>query len=174
MSGTKENTSFIMPDDPMYDRAVMRGILTSCGDAPVDVPLYSHILDNLWTGGSAGEFGLPVPDYFVSVLNLYPWVKDRIGPNTTYAEFRLLDSGDVKSQAANIGAAADWVMQRHTAGPILVHCQAGINRSSLIAAVYLVNTGMTPDEAIALIRAKRSPAALCNPAFDAYVRTLGG
>jgi hypothetical protein len=33
---------------------------------------------------------------------------------------------------------------------------------------------MTPDEAIALIRAKRSPAALCNPAFDAYVRTLGG
>jgi len=55
-------------------------------------------------------------------------------------------------------------------GPTLVHCQAGLNRSSLVAARALVLGGMTADDAIALIREKRSPACLCNPAFERWLR----
>jgi protein-tyrosine phosphatase len=58
------------------------------------------------------------------------------------------------------------------AAPTLVHCQAGLNRSSLVAARALVLDGMTPDNAITLIRAMRSPACLSNPSFERWLRAL--
>lgn len=44
---------------------------------------------------------------------------------------------------------------------ILVHCAEGISRSCVIGAAYLYECGMSLDEAIALIRAKRP---IVNPA----------
>jgi protein-tyrosine phosphatase len=42
--------------------------------------------------------------------------------------------------------------------------------SSLVTARALVLSGLTADEAIALIREKRSPACLCNPSFERWLR----
>lgn len=55
---------------------------------------------------------------------------------------------------------------------VLVHCQAGLNRSGLLAAVTLVKMGKQPSDAIDLLRAQRSPLVLCNEAFENYVRSL--
>lgn len=59
-----------------------------------------------------------------------------------------------------------------TVGPTLVHCQAGLNRSGLVTALALILDGMTPGEAIALLREKRCAAVLCNAAFDGFVRNF--
>jgi protein-tyrosine phosphatase len=56
-------------------------------------------------------------------------------------------------------------------GPTLVHCQAGLNRSSLVAGASLILGGrFTPDEAIDYLRANRSKAVLCNQSFEEYLR----
>jgi protein-tyrosine phosphatase len=54
-------------------------------------------------------------------------------------------------------------------GTVFVHCQAGLNRSSLVIAASLLGSGevATGQEAIDVIRARRDPACLCNPAFEA-------
>ncbi len=52
-----------------------------------------------------------------------------------------------------------------------MHCQAGINRSGLVTALALVEEGMKAVDAIALLRAKRSPAVLCNRAFEQWLLT---
>ena len=56
-------------------------------------------------------------------------------------------------------------------GPTLVHCQAGLNRSSLIAAVALILAGVVDSgaEAAALLRERRSPACLCNQSFERWL-----
>jgi protein-tyrosine phosphatase len=49
---------------------------------------------------------------------------------------------------------------------VLVTCRAGLNRSGLIVASTLLRTTtMSPTQVIRLIRQKRSPIALNNPAF---------
>ena len=53
---------------------------------------------------------------------------------------------------------------------VLVRCYHGYNRSGLVVAHALVQRGGTPDEAIRLIRARRSAWALHNELFVAYLR----
>jgi protein-tyrosine phosphatase len=52
---------------------------------------------------------------------------------------------------------------------VLVHCQAGLNRSGVVTALALINLGYTPTAAIELMREKRSPLVLCNEAFENWV-----
>ena len=52
---------------------------------------------------------------------------------------------------------------------VLVRCQAGLNRSSLVAARALVLSGWAPADAVAAIRAARSPNCLFNREFLQYV-----
>jgi protein-tyrosine phosphatase len=51
---------------------------------------------------------------------------------------------------------------------VLVTCQAGINRSALVAALALVRLGHSPQDAVAAVR-KRNDICLCNKRFLAYV-----
>jgi protein-tyrosine phosphatase len=53
---------------------------------------------------------------------------------------------------------------------VLVRCQAGYNRSGLVVALVLLRLGYTADDAIALIREKRSEHALCNELFVEYIQ----
>jgi protein-tyrosine phosphatase len=64
-------------------------------------------------------------------------------------------------------------VESYTIGGATAHnCQAGLNRSGLVAALALIRDGMTPAQAIELLRSKRSPAVLCNPTFERYLRSL--
>ncbi|WP_432134092.1 protein-tyrosine phosphatase family protein [Streptomyces sp. bgisy154] len=53
---------------------------------------------------------------------------------------------------------------------VLVRCFHGYNRSGLVVAHTLVRRGHTADEAIGLIRSRRSPWALHNELFVEYLR----
>jgi protein-tyrosine phosphatase len=61
---------------------------------------------------------------------------------------------------------SEWKLGKRVAGK----CQQGWNRSSLIVALVLMKDGMTANDAIALIREKRSKNALCNPHFVKFLK----
>lgn len=141
--------------------------ITIQGDVPFDCPLVTQVEGNLWQGGCPAP---RVPAYFGYVLNLYPWVTYAFAPGTVIRPVKLLDSIHQALDVEQLTDLADWVNEAREKGPTLVHCQAGLNRSALVTGFALVRAGMEPDAAIALLREKRSPAVLCNPAFEAWLR----
>jgi len=54
-------------------------------------------------------------------------------------------------------------------GPTLVHCAAGINRSSLICGIALLHYGFSGVEAVELIRKKRYKMCLSNHVFREWL-----
>ncbi|WP_431728629.1 protein-tyrosine phosphatase family protein [Verrucosispora sp. TAA-831] len=72
------------------------------------------------------------------------------------------------AELASIAAAAVGAGRR-----TLIRCQAGYNRSGLVAALTLIRLGHTAGEAIALIQAKRSPYALFNGHFVNHLLNEG-
>jgi atypical dual specificity phosphatase len=58
--------------------------------------------------------------------------------------------------------------------PVLYHCAQGISRSASMAAAYLCSSGMTPQKAVDLLRAKRpcvfdfGTCELYRPALDEH------
>jgi protein-tyrosine phosphatase len=145
--------------DPKRER--MRGIATH-GWTPFDVPYVSQITLNLWQGGC--QDGLQLPDEIVHVVSLYPWERYFTHEKVLSELYvRMYDSTDQGFE--QIDELARYVNTRRQTGIVLVHCQAGLNRSSLVAARALILAGMPPKFAIDLIRKQRSPACLCNPSF---------
>jgi protein-tyrosine phosphatase len=140
---------------------------TAHGYVPFDVPFISEIVPGLWQGGV--ENGLILPDFIRHHVSLYSPEKYRIRHKlASTLEVRMTDgTGEDMSQ---VPAIAAWVNACRADGPALVSCQAGLNRSGLIVATALMLGGMTADSAIALLREKRSPACLCNPAFEEWLR----
>lgn len=148
-----------------------QGLLTSCGMNKMDLPIVSHIHANLWQGASVSEFGYSMPDYFKTVLNLYPWGEYEKPEGIDYREYKLYDSHS-GVDAEEVDELAQWAFDRIDNGPLLIHCQAGVNRSSLIAALVLRKMGFSSNGAIDAIRVKRGPECLCNPVFEKFVRNL--
>lgn len=139
------------------------------GNTPFDVPYISQITDDLWQGGCTN--GLLLPHDIAHVVSLYPWEAYSYAHEPrSRLEVVMYDSEDQSYE--QVDAIASWVNVCRKDGPTLVHCQAGLNRSSLVAARALMLDGMTSRDAIALLRAKRSPACLCNKAFEAYLGSL--
>ena len=139
------------------------------GDTPFDVPFISQIDGNLWQGGC--ENGLQLPHFFKHLVSLYPWESYRINHDMdSMLVVKMYDS--LEQSFEEVEAIAAWINVAKKSGPILVHCQAGLNRSSLVVARSLMLEGKTADEAIAMLRDNRSPACLCNPVFESYLRGL--
>lgn len=148
-----------------YARAALeRGV-----DGAFDVPLISHIEGNLWMGGCVN--GVALGDDFVHVISLYPWERYSISPSTSRSEVRLYDSADMPDVDAldEIADAAIGWMER---GKLLIHCQAGLNRSGLVTALVLRRLGYTSAAAIALLRERRCSVVLCNETFERFLLSL--
>lgn len=150
--------------DPTQRRMVGR---TNHGNLLIDVPIISEVADNLWQGGCID--GLILPKFIKHVVSLYPWERYKVQHELdSFLEIRMYDS--LTQQFDQIYELAEWVNYRREDGPVLVHCQAGLNRSSLVAGMALVFYGMSGDEAVKYLREKRSPAVLCNPTFEKHLR----
>lgn len=55
-------------------------------------------------------------------------------------------------------------------GMTLVHCTGGLNRSGVVVAKALMLAwGITGEQALGIIRAKRDPYCVCNRAFERWI-----
>ena len=153
--------------DPLTYR--MEGVAIH-GNTPFSVPYISHIEDNLWTGGCA--HGLPLPENIEHVVSLYPWEQYRFEHELKSLSFHWLYDSEDMEDAKRLWAIARAANDCVNDGPTLVHCQAGLNRSGLIGVLVLMLRGYTSPRAIETMRAKRSPAVLCNRAFEEWLLGL--
>lgn len=148
----------------------------------LDLAIWSEVLPNLWLGGTADndrvgdkhfEFDRQdisiKPRHFDSVYTFFAYA------NPVYwevKEFRYgyFDSADTDFdleafRRIALMAHADWKRGEK----VLLRCQAGLNRSSLIFALVLMIEGYTAQEAIDLIREKRHAKCLFNDKFVAWL-----
>lgn len=150
--------------DPFQRR--MRGTAYH-GNTPFDVPYISEILPGFYQGGC--EQGLILPRSIEHVISLYQWERYiRHDGVKTFREVKMYDSNDGPDYD-NVVELATLVNECRKQGSTLVHCQAGLNRSGLIAGLALVLEGMSPEQAIKTLRESRSPAVLCNQTFESWL-----
>lgn len=135
-------------------------------DPNLDVPLITHVAVGLWQGGC--KDGVRLPDGFDFVLSLYPWEQYILPDGCERKEVRMYDALDQTFE--QVDELAQEVVGLLEAGKtVLIHCQAGLNRSGLLTARVLTIMGCTPVEAISLLRRQRSPLVLCNEAFENWI-----
>jgi protein-tyrosine phosphatase len=159
-------TAIELTTDP--ERQRMSGVAYH-GNTPFDVPFISRITDDLWQGGC--EDGLVLPREVKHVVSLYPWEEyTRLHVVDSWLQVRMYDSDDDSgADEETLVRLAKWINECRKTGVTLVHCQAGLNRSSLLTGLALVLDGMTATDAIELLRKTRSPAVLCNRAFEQWL-----
>ena len=143
--------------------------------------LYSEILPGLWQGGTHDFDTLDFPKHypiwnqeklFDSVATLYA-LAHPVGWGISERRFGFPDSALDEKNLPEIHTLADWVYDEWKSGKkVLVRCQQGWNRSGIIMALALIKDGYKPKDAIDLIRARRSPHALCNKDFVRYLEDL--
>ena len=148
-----------------------------------EIPLYSKILDELYQGGTEeeatiyrGNKRLPTvgdPRPFDSVVSLCAYTLP-VGWLVKEMRFAFPDGPLEPLTIPQIEAVAEWVHQQWKVGDrVLIRCQAGMNRSSLVTALVLMREGMTADAAIDVIRKQRSVDCLSNLHFVECLRNRG-
>jgi hypothetical protein len=146
--------------------------------------LWTEIAPGLFVGGTADEDHVGVGrDYkggrffeihedaeitteeFDAVVTMYAWARP-VDWGVEELRWGIYDSPTRGIDLDSMADTVAWAHRRWKAGKrVLIRCQAGLNRSSLVAALVLVRDGVEPGEAIAKIRRTRSPRALFNPKF---------
>ncbi|GII55297.1 protein phosphatase [Planotetraspora thailandica] len=139
---------------------------------------WNEIITGLWMGGhqyrDPGGTLTPaiVGAEFDVVVSLYH--RDGHGPadgvEHHYAD--LPDGPLLAGQIETVAALAETAAQAVQAGrTVLVRCHSGYNRSGLVVAQALAELGYPIEDAIFLIRYRRSKWALNNPLFVDYLTT---
>lgn len=144
---------------------------------------WDEIVPGLWQGGHVYKVlgspfetklvGVRTFDYVVSLYSV-PWRKDTMpDDDIAHAVFEIYDDsavGVLPEDEERIHELVDSIVEAMDMGQtVLVRCQAGYNRSGLVAGLVLMRRGMPAPAAIALLREKRSSWVLCNRAFEAYL-----
>lgn len=140
------------------------------GGHKFSVPLFTQIAENLWMGGCPKPEGAP---QFNTIICLYPWENYKVYPGQIHTRVFMLDSHDAPDSSL-LSQLRSAVAAARMRGNVLIHCQAGLNRSGLLTALCLWEGDKRMADVIADLRAKRCDAVLCNKAFEAYLMALGG
>jgi protein-tyrosine phosphatase len=106
---------------------------------------------------------------FDSVYTAYAWANP-VDWFVREIRFAFLDNDDTDFDLEELkfvvhNAHKDWKNGKR----VLIRCQAGMNRSSVITALVLIREGYTPVEAVNLIRDNRSEIALFNRTFEQWI-----
>ena len=137
----------------------------------IDVPVLTEVEPGLWFGGAPEP---RLPDGFEFVVNLFaPWAHYDPNGAEVWNEANV-DDADVTDHVARLfRSLAREVNRRVGEGQtVLVHCQAGLNRSATVTALALMLRGMEAADAISLLREKRHRLVLCNPHFESWLLSL--
>lgn len=187
----------------MTDLPTMKGdARVAVGASYFEVPLFSHVIGTLWQGCSPAEFPDQLEPYdydlgrvpyhvavsvtrgnlvhchwlakqnFNKILNLFQWGAYEVPEGVEQVTVEMYDSLDeISDQVEELAdLVIGWLEEGHR---VLVHCQAGLNRSSLIVARVLMKMyAMTADEAIETVRESRSQMCLCNESFVNHLKSL--
>ncbi len=142
--------------------------------------LWTEVLPRLWIGGTADNdmIGMPeiepqiTKDSFDTVVTLHAWSNPvdwqvrELRQAFHDGEVADFDVDDLRFLVANV--YADWQAGKR----ILVRCLAGLNRSALVVTLVMIAAGYTANDAIELIRAKRSVWVMHNPEFERWLLAL--
>ncbi|WP_327697662.1 protein-tyrosine phosphatase family protein [Streptomyces sp. NBC_00459] len=147
-------------------------------DVPAPGEPWSEIVPGLWMGGHEftrrpGEIEFAVVhdefDLVMTLLRLPGYGPD---PGVEHLVWSIPDGPLDGTQLAGVIRLAEAVCAALEDGrKVLVRCYSGYNRSGLVVAHALVLDGHDTEEAIRLIRSRRSPWALHNERFVEYLRT---
>ncbi|GAA3798411.1 dual specificity protein phosphatase family protein [Streptomyces phyllanthi] len=146
-------------------------------DVPAPDSPWSEIVPGLWMGGhefagGAGEREFAVVhDEFDLVLTLLRLPGHGPDEGVEHHVWPIPDGpldGTQLTGVMRLAQAACEALEEQRR--VLVRCYHGYNRSGLVVAQSLIRTGRSPDEAIHLIRSRRSPWALHNDLFVEYLR----
>jgi Dual specificity phosphatase, catalytic domain len=146
-------------------------------DVPAPEHRWDEIVPGLWMGGHeylgrsgrlefavvAGEFDLVQTLLRLPGHGPAPGVEHQVWPIPDGP----LDGTQLAGVIRLAQAAGDAVEQGRK---VLVRCYHGYNRSGLVVAHTLMRQGRSAQDAIRLIRARRSPWALHNDLFVEYLR----
>ncbi|MHB9859110.1 protein-tyrosine phosphatase family protein [Streptomyces sp. YIM S03343] len=146
-------------------------------DVPAPERPWDEIVPGLWMGGHeyrshSGQLAFAVvDDEFDLVQTLLRLPGHGPGPGVEHHVWPIPDGPLDGTQLAGVmrlaQAAGDAMEQGRR---VLVRCYHGYNRSGLVVAHTLVRQGRTAEEAIRLIRSRRSPWALHNDLFVEYLQ----
>lgn len=110
-------------------------------------------------------------DHFDVVVSMFHRLGHEPSGKTVHHEFIFNDSSLNPEILLRAGKAALIVADAVVEGKdVLSRCQAGLNRSSLVAGMAMIELGFAGNDVVQLIRARRSPWALCN---NDYADLLG-
>ena len=145
----------------------------------LDIDLWSEILPNLWLGGTAdndlvGDKHCEFDRKLISIKkrnfdSVYTFYAHANPVDWLVRDFRYgyFDSPDTEHFTPELmwriaeNAWRDW----KSGDKVLIRCQAGLNRSSLIMCLVLMLEGFTAENAIKVMRSQRHEKVLFNPHF---------
>ena len=140
--------------------------------------LYSEILPNLFMGGTHDDdvvFNSQENEHkiteqeFDAVVTMYSWAHPTDW-GVQEMRYGIPDSEIKHINLEKLFEVAYWGFNRWLAGDrVLVRCQAGLNRSGLITCLILMLKGYSQEQAINLIREKRSQVALFNHNYISWL-----
>lgn len=84
-----------------------------------------------------------------------------------------IPDGRPPSSTGEMNAILAAIREGRRAGNVAVACMGGVGRTGTVAACALIDGGMTPDEAIATVRAVRHPTAVETAEQERFVRSFG-
>jgi protein-tyrosine phosphatase len=101
-----------------------------------------------------------------------PAIVERAGAAGVMVIRHPIPDGQPPGSVAEMRAILDEIREGRASGNVAVACMGGVGRTGTVAACALVEGGMTPDQAIATVRAVRHPTAVETAEQERFVRSF--